>query len=305
MSNIAFIGLGKMGLPMGANLIRKGHSVTGFDLLPANLVRFREVGGKVADSLAQAVQHADVIITMVPTGEHVRAAYEGEDGIIRHARQDALLIDSSTIDVESSRAVNASATAAGLDMVDAPVSGAVPAAEQGTLVFMVGGTQEACSRAEPVLLDMGSSVVHVGSAGSGHAMKICNNMMTGMSMVALSEVFALAKKLGLDNQIIYDVITRGSGNCWSLQAYCPVPGPVPAAPSNRDYEPGFSTALMLKDMQLSQGVAESVSISTPMAAYAAATYESLRDAGFNDKDFSIVIKLIAERCAQREGSVLD
>lgn len=303
MSKIAFIGLGKMGQPMGANLIKAGHTVTGFDLMESNRQQFAAAGAQVAATLAEAVRDADVVITMIPTGKHVREAYEGDDGIIRNVRKDALLIDSSTIDVETSRAVNAAATAAGIAMVDAPVSGAVPAAEKGTLVFMVGGTQEAFARAEPILLGMGTNVVHVGAAGSGHAMKICNNMMTGMTMVALSEVFALSQELGLDNQIVHDVITKGSGNCWSLQAYCPVPGPVPASPANRDYEPGFSTMLMHKDMALSQGVAKDVALSTPIAAYATAMYNSLLEAGQGGKDFSVVIKTVRERARQKGGSV--
>jgi 3-hydroxyisobutyrate dehydrogenase len=293
MAVIAFIGLGNMGQPMSRNLLKAGHIVIGYDLVKENCDRLIQAGGQTAESLAQAVASADVVVTMVPTGKHVRAVYEGPDGVIQHARPGTLLIDSSTIDVESSRAVNAAATAAGFVMVDAPVSGAVPAAEAGTLVFMVGGSSKGFELAKPILSSMGSSVVHVGEAGCGQAMKICNNMMAGMSMVALSEVFTLAERLNLDFQKVHDVITKGSGNCWALQAYCPVPGPVPASPANRDYAAGFAMALMLKDMNLSQSAAAAVSASTPFAASAAALYQKAVDSGYAAKDFSYIYKVVS------------
>jgi 3-hydroxyisobutyrate dehydrogenase len=301
MAVIAFIGLGNMGQPMSRNLLKAGHIVVGYDLMKENCDRLIQAGGQTAESLAQAVASADIVVSMVPTGKHVRAVYEGPDGVIQHARPGTLLIDSSTIDVESSRAVNAAATAAGFDMVDAPVSGAVPAAEAGTLVFMVGGSSKGFELAKPILSCMGSSVVHVGEAGCGQAMKICNNMMAGMSMVALSEVFTLAEHLNLDFQKVHDVITKGSGNCWALQAYCPVPGPVPASPANRDYAAGFAMALMLKDMNLSQSAAAAVSASTPFAASAAALYQKAVDSGYAAKDFSYIYKVVSGSAPLQKG----
>jgi len=295
MSSIAFIGLGNMGLPMCRNLLKAGHTVTGFDLQEAYRARLVEAGGKAADSIADAVQQADIVISMVPTGQHVRTVYEGEGGVLENARPGTLLIDSSTIDVESSRAVHQAASAAGFPMVDAPVSGAVPAAEAATLIFMVGGSAEAFEQALPVLKCMGSSHVHVGEAGGGQAMKICNNMMAGMSMVALSEVLTLAERLGLDYQTVYDVMTKASGNCWALQSYCPVPGPVPASPANRDYAPGFAMAMMLKDMKLSQSTAAGVSAITPIAAQTAALYQATVDEGHGDKDFSFIFNIVSGR----------
>ncbi|PLC49218.1 3-hydroxyisobutyrate dehydrogenase [Pollutimonas subterranea] len=295
MSTIAFIGLGNMGYPMSKNLLKAGYNVIGFDLVAENCNRLVSVGGQTAASIADAVAVADIVISMVPTGKHVRAVYEGPDGVLQHARPGTLLIDSSTIDVENSRAVSQAAEAAGFVMVDAPVSGAVPAAEAGTLVFMVGGTKEAFDRVVPTLTCMGTSLVHVGAAGCGQAMKICNNMMAGMSMVALSEALTLAERLGLDYQTVYDVVTKGSGNCWALQAYCPVPGPVPASPANRDYAAGFSMAMMLKDMLLSQSAAADVSTSTPTAASAAALYQKAVDNGYAAKDFSFIFNLVSGR----------
>ncbi len=295
MSTIAFIGLGNMGQPMCKNLLKAGHTVIGFDLVGENCDRLAAAGGQTAASIAAAVAGADIVISMVPAGKHVRAVYEGPDGVLLNARPGALLIDCSTIDVENSRIVSNAAEAAGFVMIDAPVSGAVPAAQAATLVFMVGGSQEAFDCAAPVLQRMGSSVIHVGPAGCGQAMKICNNMMAGMSMVALSEVLTLAERLGLDYQTVYDVMTKASGNCWALQAYCPVPGPVPGSPANRDYAAGFSMGLMLKDMRLSQSAAADAATSTPMAASAAALYQKAVDQGYAAKDFSFIFKLVSGR----------
>jgi len=293
MTRIAFIGLGNMGAPMSRHLIRAGHTVTGFDLQAEALSKLRQDGGHAAASIAEAVRDAEVVITMVPTGAHVRQVYEGEDGILRHARRDALLIDCSTIDVATAQAVNAQATTLGLAMLDAPVSGAVPAAVDARLVFMVGGAEDAFARAQPILQHMGSSVIHVGAAGSGQAMKVCNNMMAGMSAVTLSEALGLARRLGLKDQTVYDVMTRASGNCWMLQQYCPLPGPVPSAPSNRNYDPGFAMALMLKDMRLSQDAARAVDFDTPFAAKATALYESAVAQGHGGRDFSYMFKVVA------------
>jgi len=293
MTRIAFIGLGNMGTPMSRHLIRAGHAVTGFDLHAEALSKLTQDGGRAAPSIAEAVRDVEIVITMVPTGAHVRQVYEGEDGILRHARSDALLIDCSTIDVQTAQDVNAQAAALGLAMLDAPVSGAVPAAENARLVFMVGGAEDAFARAQPILALMGSSVIHVGAAGSGQAMKVCNNMMAGMSAVTLSEALGLARRLGLKDQTVYDVMTRASGNCWMLQQYCPLPGPVPSAPSNRNYDPGFAMALMLKDMRLSQDAARAVGFDTPFAAKATALYESTVAQGHGGRDFSYMFKVVA------------
>ncbi|MDS1141945.1 3-hydroxyisobutyrate dehydrogenase [Pusillimonas sp. SM2304] len=295
MSTIAFIGLGNMGLPMCKNLLKAGYAVVGFDLQESYRDRLAAAGGKVAESIAEAVRQADAVVSMVPTGQHVRTVYEGEGGVLENARPGTLLIDSSTIDVESSRAVNQAAGAAGFTMVDAPVSGAVPAAEAATLVFMVGGTKAAFEQALPILKCMGTSQVHVGEAGCGQAMKICNNMMAGMSMVALSEALTLAERLGLDYQTVYDVMTKASGNCWALQVYCPVPGPAPASPANRDYAAGFAMAMMLKDMKLSQTTAAGASTATPIAAQVAALYQAAVDEGHGGKDFSFIFNVVSGR----------
>lgn len=293
MTTVAFIGLGHMGTPMSRNLVRAGLTVIGFDLVKDALDSLVLDGGRAAASIAEAVKGADVVITMVPTGTHVRQAYEGAEGILAHARHDALLIDSSTIDVETSRAVHDLAAQAGFDMVDAPVSGAVPAAQAAKLVFMVGGQAAAFARAEPVLQHMGRSVVHVGAPGTGQSMKACNNMMAGMTAITLSETLALARRLGLEDQKVYDVMTHASGNCWMLQSYCPVPGPVPEAPSNRDYEPGFAMALMLKDMRLAQAAAGAVGYETPFAARATQMYEEAIKNGHGGRDFSYMFKIVS------------
>ncbi|WP_353859737.1 3-hydroxyisobutyrate dehydrogenase [Azospirillum formosense] len=295
MARIAFIGLGNMGRPMCENLTKAGHDVVGYDVVAAARDAYAAAGGRVADTLAEALDEADTVISMIPTGKHVRAAYEGEGGVLALARPGTMLIDCSTIDVESARAVSKAAAEAGLVMVDAPVSGAVPAAQAGTLTFMVGGTAEGFERARPVLAAMGPKIFHVGASGNGVALKICNNMMAGMSMVAISEVLALAEKLGLDHQTVYDVMTVSSGNCWALQSYCPVPGPVPASPANRGYQPGFAAAMMLKDMRLSQDAAATSGAATPLAGSAAALYQMLVEHGHGNKDFSAVFALITGR----------
>ena len=295
MTNIAFIGLGNMGLPMSRRLIEAGHRVAGYDVTAASRASLAAQGGRSAATLGDAVADAECVITMLPTGKHVRAVYEAEGGVLASAPREALLIDSSTIDIESARAVSSAATAAGFDMVDAPVSGAVPAAAGGRLTFMVGGSAEAYARARPLLDPMGANFFHVGQAGSGQALKICNNMLAGMTMVALSEAIALGEKLGLDHQTLYDVIVKSSGNCWALEKYCPVPGPVPTSPANHGYAPGFALPMMLKDMRLAQQAAGSVHAATPLAGAAVALYQMAAAGGYADKDFSAVFQLIAGR----------
>ncbi|HLY55246.1 MAG TPA: 3-hydroxyisobutyrate dehydrogenase [Stellaceae bacterium] len=292
MTRIAFVGLGNMGGPMAANLLKASHQVDGFDLSAAALAALAEKGGRRAGSVAEAVAEADVVVTMLPAGPHVRSTYGGETGIIAKAKRGALLIDCSTIDVESARAVAKDAAGAGLAMVDAPVSGGTGGATAGTLTFMVGGEAEAVERARPVLEAMGKTIVHCGGAGTGQAAKICNNMILGISMTAVSEAFVLAEKLGLDAQKLFDVSAKSSGQCWSLTAYCPVPGPVPTSPANRDYAPGFTVDMMLKDLKLAQQAAQASGAATPLGAEAASLYQLLAAQGQGGKDFSAIIKLL-------------
>jgi 3-hydroxyisobutyrate dehydrogenase len=295
MSIVAFVGMGKMGQPMAHALQKAGHTVCGFDVSSTSRALATGIGVRCVSDLAEALQGAEFVVSMVPTGKQVREIYAGAGGIFELAPKSALLIDSSTIDVTTSRDVHNIAGQRGFEFVDAPVTGAVPAAESATLTFMVGGNPGAVERARPVLEAMGKVILHVGPGGSGHAMKICNNMMLGMSMVAISEVFALGEKFGLSYQQIFDVVSRGSGSCWVLTNYCPVPGPVPTSPANRAYESNFSMPMMLKDMRLSQEAAGSLNASTPLAASAAALYQLAVDNGLANEDFSAIFKLISGR----------
>ena len=292
MSKIAFIGLGNMGGPMSANLLKAGHDVLGFDLVPALLDGFAKAGGKVAKSAAAAVAEAEVVITMLPAGAHVRAVYAGDGGVFPHARKGALLIDSSTIDVESARFVAKAAAEHGFDMVDAPVSGGVGGAAAGTLTFMVGGSAASFERARPILERMGKTIVHAGPAGNGQAAKICNNMMLAVSLIGVCEGFQLAEKLGLDIQKLYNISSKSSGQSWAMTNYCPAPGPVPSAPSNRDYQAGFTADMMLKDLKLAQQAAQTAGAVTPMGAEAAALYQFLVGSGLGPKDFSVMFRFL-------------
>ena len=252
---IAFIGLGNMGLPMAANLVKAGHQLRGFDVVPAANEAAAKFGIEIAPNAQAAVQAADIVISMLPNGGLVLELYGS--GILAAAPPGALFIDSSTIDVASARAAHALAEAAGRSSLDAPVSGGVGGAAAGTLTFMAGGEPGAFARAEPVLQHMGKKIVHCGGAGAGQAAKICNNLILGISMVAVGEAFVLAEKLGLSHQALYDVASTSSGQCWALTSYCPVPGPVPASPANNGYKPGFAAALMLKDLKLAREAAAS------------------------------------------------
>jgi len=292
MSKIAFIGLGNMGGPMSANLIKAGHEVTGFDLVPGALEGFAKTGGKAVKSATAAVAGAEVVVTMLPAGPHVRQAYTGEGGVLASARAGALLIDSSTIDVESARAVIKAAGERGFDMLDAPVSGGVAGAAAGTLTFMVGGSAAGFERARPILEKMGKTIVHAGPAGNGQAAKICNNMMLAVAMIGVCEGFQLAEKLGLDIQKLFDISSKSSGQSWAMTSYCPVPGPVPAAPSNRDYQAGFTADMMLKDLKLAQQAAQAAGAVTPMGAEAAALYQLLASVGLGAKDFSVMFRFL-------------
>jgi 3-hydroxyisobutyrate dehydrogenase len=277
-----------MGLPMAANLVRARHDVYGFDINPAARDAWAKAGGQVASDIATAVAEADTVITMLPAGEQVREVYLGPDGILAHAKARPLLIDCSTIDVQTAREVAAAAAKVGLALVDAPVSGGIVGAEAGTLTFMLGGADEACERARPVLEPMGRKIVQAGAAGMGQVAKICNNMILGVTMIAVAEAFVLGERLGLDRQKLFDIASASSGECWALTHYCPVPGPVPSSSANRDYAPGFASVLMLKDLSLAQEAATMAGAATPLGAHAARIYRALVDAGEGARDFSVV-----------------
>jgi 3-hydroxyisobutyrate dehydrogenase len=289
---IGFIGLGNMGGPMAANLMKAGHKVTGFDVAAAPLEALAKLGGSAAASVGAAVAEAEVVITMLPAGPHVRRVYTEAGAVLDHAKRGALLIDSSTIDVETARVVAKAADERGFDMVDAPVSGGVGGAAAGTLTFMVGGSSRGYERALPVLQAMGRTIVHAGPAGNGQAAKICNNLILGISMIAVSEGFALAERLGLDWQKLFDISSKSSGQCWAMTNYCPAPGPVPAAPSNRDYQAGFTADMMLKDLKLAQQAAQAAGAVTPLGAEAAALFQMLVNSGAGAKDFSAVFRML-------------
>lgn len=292
MANIGFIGLGNMGGPMAANLIKAGHSVAVFDMAQDALDKAQAAGGTVAGSAADAAKGAEVVVTMLPAGAHVSSVYTDTGGVIEAADPGTLLIDCSTIDVATARSVSAAASAGGLAMVDAPVSGGVTGAEAATLTFMVGGTEDDFARAKPFLDQMGKTIVHAGGAGNGQAAKICNNMLLGISMIATCEAFVLADRLGLDRQKLFDISSTASGQCWSLTSYCPVPGPVPAAPSNRDFAPGFTANMMLKDLKLAQAAANEFGAVTPMGAEASALFGLFANGGDGEKDFSGIIEML-------------
>jgi 3-hydroxyisobutyrate dehydrogenase len=294
MAKIGFIGLGNMGGPMAANLAKAGHRVRAFDLNAASVAAAVAAGAAAAESVAEAVAEAEIIVTMLPAGPQVRKVYLGgpdAPGVLSLAAPGALLIDCSTIDVDTARAVAAAAEVAQFAMVDAPVSGGVGGAVGGTLTFMVGGPDAAFERAKPVLEAMGKTIVHTGAAGNGQAAKICNNMILGISMIAVSEAFSLGRKLGLDPETLFAVSSKSSGQCWAMTSYCPEPGPVPTSPANRDYAPGFAAGMMGKDLALAQSAALSVGASTPLGAAAAALYALYCGQGNSNVDFSGIIKL--------------
>ena len=292
MTTIAFIGLGNMGSGMCANLAKAGHEVRAFDL-NADAVRQAEVSGaNGAASMADAIEGADVVVTMLPAGKHVHQVYFGEDGVTTHASPGTLFLDCSTISVEEAREAAQKAEAAGFTYLDAPVSGGVAAAEAGGLTFMVGGAKEGFEKAKPILENMGKNVFHAGASGNGQVAKIANNMLLGISMIGTCEAFNLAEKLGLDAQTFFDISSTASGQCWSMTSYCPAPGPVPAAPSNRDYQPGFAIAMMLKDLKLALGAGDNVGADTPLGNHAQQIYAKLDEDGYSGLDFSAVMKRI-------------
>src|SRR5215469_4726104 len=292
MARIGFIGLGNMGLPMAQNLVKARHAVAGFDTAKAAIGRLSAAGGAAATSAADACAGADAVITMLPAGREVRAVHTGAEGVIASAAPGTLLIDCSTIDVATAREVATAAQARGLAMIDAPVSGGVGGAHAATLTFMVGGSDEAFARARPILESMGRTIVHAGGAGNGQAAKICNNMILGVSMIAVAEAFLLAEKLGLDAQKLFDIASKSSGQCWSMTSYCPVPGPVPTSPANRDYQAGFTAAMMLKDLLLAQQAANAAGASTPLGASAAQLFNMFVNTGNGARDFSGIIRMI-------------
>ena len=294
MTKIAVIGLGNMGGPMAGNLVKAGHEVVGFDTSDMAAAAARAAGVAVKANLAEAAAGADVVVTMLPNG---RLVLECLRGLLAHAPGGALFIDSSTIDVADARTAHEEAGSAGMKFVDAPVSGGTGGAAAATLTFMVGGTDDAFARAQPILANMGRKIVHCGAAGAGQAAKICNNMILGISMIAVSEAFVLGEKLGLSHQALFDVSSTSSGQCWALTTNCPVPGPVPASPANRDYKPGFAVALMLKDLRLSQDCAAKFGADTRLGKQAAEIFEAFADAGGAGQDFSGIIAAIRDRSA--------
>jgi 3-hydroxyisobutyrate dehydrogenase len=287
MSTIAFLGLGNMGGPMAANLVKAGESVIGYDPVPDAAEQAKVAGITIAATAGDAAREADVVITMLPSGKHVLDCY-GE--ILPSARPGTLFLDCSTIDVADAREAGELAVAAGHRAVDAPVSGGVVGAEAGTLTFMVGG--ESFADAEPLLAVMGARAIHCGPSGSGQAAKICNNMILGVSMIAVSEAFVLGQKLGLTDQALFDVASTASGQCWALTTNCPVPGPVPTSPANRDYAGGFASGLMLKDLRLAQAAAEAQGVDTVLGRTAAELYTAFVDDDGPRRDFSAIITSI-------------
>ncbi|MCA1452431.1 3-hydroxyisobutyrate dehydrogenase [Bradyrhizobium sp. BRP22] len=287
MATIAFIGLGNMGGPMAANLVKAGHKVTAFDLVAALRNQAQSDGAAIAESSVAAVKGAEIVITMLPAGKHVLSVW---NEVLPAVAEDALIIDSSTIDVESAREAHALAAKHGVLSVDAPVSGGTGGAKAATLTFMCGGEEAAFAAAKPVLENMGKKIVHCGVGGAGQAAKICNNMILGISMIGVGEAFVLAEKLGLSHQALFDVASTSSGQCWSLTTYCPVPGPVPTSPANNGYKPGFAANLMVKDLTLAQDAANTAGAVTPLGKHAQEIYQAFDAAGHGGVDFSGIIQ---------------
>jgi len=294
MATIGFAGLGHMGFPMAINLIKAGHQVTGYDLQQSALQNFSNSGGIIARNLHEAAQEKDIIITMLQTGQQVLDVCLGDNGLFNSIKKGSLFIDCSTIDINSSREIHKLAKENQLQSIDAPVSGGVAGASAGTLTFMVGGTIEAFDLAQPILAVMGQKIIHAGAAGSGQAAKICNNMILGISMIAISEAFILGEQLQLSPQKLFEVVSNSSGQCWAMSKYAPVAGILVNVPANNDYKPGFAATMMLKDLLLSQHAAKSVNLETPLGAKATALYQHFIDQGLGEFDFSAIIKMIAQ-----------
>ena len=292
MAQIGFIGLGHMGLPMAKNLLKAGHSVKGFDIVPQALQQFVEAGGSAGDDIASTVRDAEIVISMLPEGKHVRTAYEGSQGLFNHVREEALIAECSTIDIETARHIHSEAEGKGLRLIDAPVSGGVAGAEAGTITFMVGGQKEDFEALKPVLEIMGKNILYCGTAGLGQAAKICNNLVLGITMIGACEAFNLAEKLGLDTNTFFEVASQSSAQCWSITNYCPVPGPVPASPANRGYTPGFTAAMMLKDLKLAAHAAQITSSASPLGEEALSLYTLFCNSGGEGMDFSGIMKFL-------------
>src|SRR5438045_3197672 len=291
MANIAFIGLGNMGGPMAANLVKAGHKVTAFDLVAATRDQAKADGAAVGESAVATVKGADIVITMLPAGKHVLSVWSE---VVTAMKKDALIIDCSTIDVESAKQAHALAAKHGMGSVDAPVSGGTGGAKGATLTFMCGGDEKSFAAAKPLLENMGKKIVHCGGSGAGQAAKICNNMILGISMIAVGEAFALAEKLGLSHKALFDVASTSSGQCWALTSYCPVPGPVPTSPANNGYRPGFASALMVKDLTLAQDAAKAAGAATPLGKHAQEIYREFDAAGNGGIDFSGIIRHVRD-----------
>lgn len=296
MLNIGFIGLGHMGQPMAINLLKKGYHLTVFDLVPDAIKKLQEHGAKSAKTIHDTAKEVDVLITMLQTGDQVKKVCLGLEGLFSQLKENALYIDCSSIDISSSHLLHQEAEKKNIIMVDAPVSGGVSAAQAGSLTFMVGGADESFEKAKPILEAMGKKIVHTGIAGTGQAAKICNNMILGISMIGVCEAFNLAEKLGLSAEKLFEVSSNASGQCWSLTNYAPVPGVVPTSPANRDYEPGFTAKMMLKDLLLSQNAAQTTGANTPLGAEATALYSLFVNQGYGEIDFSGIIKFLRVKC---------
>ena len=294
-TTIGFIGLGHMGGPMAINLAKAGYTVHGFDLVPEAVAKATDAGVIAVASVAEAATGADVVITSLPNGALVLGVYRGDEGILARAKPGALLIDTSTIDVDDARTASAEAAAAGLLHLDAPVSGGVVGAAAGTLAFMVGGSEEAFAAAAPVFDVLGARAVRCGDSGAGEAVKLCNNMLLAVHQIAVGEAFALAEKLGVSDQAFFDVASVATGTCWALNTNCPVPGPVPASPANRDYQAGFAVGLMNKDLGLAIAAVEKNGVHAELGKHAAEVYAKLNAGDASGKDFSVVYRDIAER----------
>ncbi len=294
MAKVGFIGLGNMGGGMARNILKAGHKLKVFDLNEQVVADICAEGAIAAASAVEAAANVDAVITMLPAGKHVKSVYLGPEGLIAAAAPGTIIMDCSTIDVDSAREVIAAATSAGVAMVDAPVSGGVAAAAAGSLTFMVGGTEEGFVAAEKYLNSMGANIIHAGKAGSGQAAKICNNMMLGIQMISVAEAFILAEKLGLEAEKLFAISSKASGQCWSLTSYCPVPGPVRASPANNGYKAGFAAAMMLKDLRLSQEAAASAGAVTPLGARSRDLYEKFTEMSADDMDFSGIINMLRD-----------
>ena len=289
---IGFVGIGNMGLPMALNLIKSSHDVVVFDQSKDALVAAQTGGAKVATSLREVAEGSDAVISMLPAGQHVIKVYKGQDGLFASLSTDTILIDCSTIDVLTAREISSEAENRGLGMLDAPVSGGVAGAEAGTLTFMVGGEQSIVEQAKPVLQAMGKNIIHVGVSGNGQAAKVCNNMLLGISMIAISESFTLGERLGLDSKTLFEVISSATGDCWALRNHLPIPGIVETAASNRGFIPGFAVKMMAKDLRLADEAAMAVHLKTDLAKRAADIYTNFEDHGNGDLDYSAIINLV-------------